>query len=632
MAENDVIVKIKVEGAEKAKKDLSLMEKMLRDFSKSAMKGMGIGQVAAGTAIGNLFVEGIKTGLSTIGSVVQAAFNTASNFVMSSFDAYVKFEDQLFSVKKTVGFTKEEMKAFGDELLIVSRSTRTATEDLANIATVGGQLGIDKDQIIGFTQAIDTLNVALGDEFQGGAEEITTVVGRMADQLDDIGGKDVTENILRIGNALNVLGVEGSATGGSIADMVQRMTASSKLVKVPTANLLGMSTVLQEAGINTERAGTAMSELFKRVPKQANEIAAALSKINPAFDGEEFKYQVDHNFMAALEMMAQAITEGELSASEAAIALDEMGFSGGYVTDVLMTLGQNMDKVHEKTALAGEALQGTDSIIAEFTDRNSSAAAKMEMLNKRFDEAKLYFIEPFVNGLVQIADQMQPFIDEQLPKLKNYIETVLTPKVQEFVDKFITHWPEIKRVIEQEILPAAQKFATWLIEATPKIVNAAKSVWRIFNDIYSILVLLDNTAQSVSKNLGDFGGRLTSALGKVKDFQNGLVGIDSTTSSFNPSFTGNLGLKNAYANGGIVGRAANGMMVGGNSYSGDKLLARVNSGEMILNKEQQAALFNIIKNAQGNTTNNNFNGDISFGGQMSGMQQMNVFNQLLMNI
>ena len=39
---------------------------------------------------------------------------------------------------------------------------------------------------------------------------------------------------------------------------------------------------------------------------------------------------------------------------------------------------------------------------------------------------------------------------------------------------------------------------------------------------------------------------------------------------------------------------ADGGIVGGNSFSGDRVMARVNSGEMILNRSQQANLFNMI--------------------------------------
>lgn len=76
------------------------------------------------------------------------------------------------------------------------------------------------------------------------------------------------------------------------------------------------------------------------------------------------------------------------------------------------------------------------------------------------------------------------------------------------------------------------------------------------------------------KKLGAFGWLGFGALGLAQ-----LVAIISTVKS--------LG---AYANGGIVG---------GSSYSGDRLYARVNSGEMILNGNQQQHLFNMINNGGG---------------------------------
>jgi hypothetical protein len=42
---------------------------------------------------------------------------------------------------------------------------------------------------------------------------------------------------------------------------------------------------------------------------------------------------------------------------------------------------------------------------------------------------------------------------------------------------------------------------------------------------------------------------------------------------------------------------ASGGIVGGNSYSGDRILTSLNSGEMVLNKDQQAQLFKFIQNA-----------------------------------
>ena len=52
-----------------------------------------------------------------------------------------------------------------------------------------------------------------------------------------------------------------------------------------------------------------------------------------------------------------------------------------------------------------------------------------------------------------------------------------------------------------------------------------------------------------------------------------------------------------------------GGIVGGNSYSGDRILTGLNSGEMVLNKDQQAQLFKFIQNASSILTKiGSFNG------------------------
>ena len=113
----------------------------------------------------------------------------------------------------------------------------------------------------------------------------------------------------------------------------------------------------------------------------------------------------------------------------------------------------------------------------------------------------------------------------------------------------------------------------------------------------------DSTIGKVAKGLGSIIGQIVATVsammtlagvetveGVVDVFANtkgdvwtklamaavGLAGILSIVASAKSAFAG------SYAEGGIVG---------GSSYTGDKLWARVNSGEMILNQSQQAALF-----------------------------------------
>lgn len=55
-----------------------------------------------------------------------------------------------------------------------------------------------------------------------------------------------------------------------------------------------------------------------------------------------------------------------------------------------------------------------------------------------------------------------------------------------------------------------------------------------------------------------------------------------------------------------------GGVVGGTSYTGDKLLARVNSGELILNRKQQSNLYNSLSAAEVGASSNTLRGDVNF--------------------
>lgn len=63
----------------------------------------------------------------------------------------------------------------------------------------------------------------------------------------------------------------------------------------------------------------------------------------------------------------------------------------------------------------------------------------------------------------------------------------------------------------------------------------------------------------------------------------------------------------------MIPKFANGGIVSGNSFAGDNVIARVNSGEMILNNKQQANLFSLLDGgASSNNNNGGGNGILTF--------------------
>lgn len=73
-----------------------------------------------------------------------------------------------------------------------------------------------------------------------------------------------------------------------------------------------------------------------------------------------------------------------------------------------------------------------------------------------------------------------------------------------------------------------------------------------------------------------------------------------------------------FENGGVVGS-----VVGGNSFHGDKILARLNSGELVLNKHQQNRLYNTLQ--QGHTSSSApMNANVTF--RIDGKQLVGILN------
>ena len=86
-----------------------------------------------------------------------------------------EISDSLSDVRRTAGLTADEVNNLAEALKLID--TRTSLKGLLEIATIGGQLGISKDQLAGFTKAVDELAVSLSGELQGGAEGIAKSLG-----------------------------------------------------------------------------------------------------------------------------------------------------------------------------------------------------------------------------------------------------------------------------------------------------------------------------------------------------------------------------------------------------------------------------------------------------------------------
>ena len=132
--------------------------------------------------------------------------------------------------------------------------------------------------------------------------------------------------------------------------------------------------------------------------------------------------------------------------------------------------------------------------------------------------------------------------------------------------------------------------------------NAFSSLGQIFSAVGDesaaavmemVTTTLDGVAQVIPQIMaliaakqGEAMASGTASAAKLP-FPANIAAIAATMATIISTFAGIIAATQKFANGGIVG---------GSSFYGDKVIARLNSGEMVLNKRQQANLFKAIDN------------------------------------
>lgn len=326
-------------------------------------------------------------------------------FITQSFGNLIsgagKLSDSLADLQRVTGLSAREAKAFNEELKQLD--TRTATQNLREIAIVAGKLGVAKEDLLGFTQAVDMLVVALGDEL-GNADAITSTLGKILQVFD---GKIDGDNITRLGNAIVELANTGSSTGAFISDFDQRLSGIAKSANIGLGALSGLGAGLEELGGRVESSATAIQHIIisisSNLPAAAKIAGVEVGKFQELFAKKP---------QEALLLYAQGLVKNKESFSEITSGFKEAGEEGARVIETLSKLGQNADFLRGRMELGTQALQENGAITDAFNIKNQTLGATIDKLSKEFNkliasEGMQNFLKSLVNGAFALIEGLK---------------------------------------------------------------------------------------------------------------------------------------------------------------------------------------------------------------------------------
>ena len=359
-------------------------------FGKFGESALSIGNVITGGLIGG----GIIVGLQTAFQGVKKAINISAELT-----------DVESDVRKTTGLSIDEIKKLEEAFKKID--TRTSTTELLKIAAIAGQLGVTGTKNVqAFAESLNIVTVALGDDLSGGVDQISNDMAKLSNILfgASTDGTVLANNILHLGNTLNVLASNSAATGDKIVDFASRIGRSLIPLGVSAEQVLALSATFDTLNIIPEQGATAINNLIKDIGANT-----ALFSKTLQLNKKDLENAFNTDPLSAFNIVLNKINA--LAGSDKTVVLNllkQLRQTGEGVSSVFLQLGANQKIYNDNLGFTIPAIKSTSSLLNEFNLKNDNLAGGLDRLNKKLQDIAtnpsfILFVEKVVNLLIGAA-------------------------------------------------------------------------------------------------------------------------------------------------------------------------------------------------------------------------------------
>ena len=402
-------------------------------------------------------------------------------------DEFMEYDEALTDAMKTTNLSKSEVTALSDEIAKID--TRTAQNELLALLRIGGKLGVEgQENLLGFVRAADKINVALKEDLGGDAEAAIAQIGKMVDIFQLEGQFGLESAMIKVGSAVNSLGMASTANEGYIVDFTRRLAGIAPNASISIDKILGLAATLDKYGQTAEMSSTAIGQTIMAMFKKT-ETFADIAKMEVQDFADLLNKDVNEAFIRVLEGMRG--TDGSLHSIVA--AMSEMHLDGQRAVQVLGTLSKNTDELRNQQDLANVSFTEGASLLEEFETKNTSATASLEKQKKAIQEDVVAMgqdLMPVVSEVMDLADLgigIGAKIIALTVKMRGVILALTVAKLADVaVDKLRNFWSKANRaaLVEEVATLEGAKASTIAYSAVKNLLagnfKAAASAAKLF--------------------------------------------------------------------------------------------------------------------------------------------------------
>ena len=320
--------------------------------------------------------------------------------------AAIDFESSMADVKKVVDFdSTEELNAFGKEIRKLSQTIPLLPTELAKITASGGQLGIAKKDLMGFT----TLVAKIGTAFDMSADQAGDTMAKIMN-VYGLGLKEMEG----LGDTINHISDNSAAKASEITEVLNRIGGTAKVMGLSAENAAALGSAFLAMGKAPEVAGTAINSLFTKLlapEKQSASFRNALEEIG--LSAEELKDSIQNNPQKGIEEFLETLAGIDKGDKMGVLS----GLFGAEFGDDMALLVEGLNNYKKAVELANDK-DKVGSLQREFetraaTTENALTLLKSSVLNLGITigsillpplNAIIGIIKPIINGFATLCE------------------------------------------------------------------------------------------------------------------------------------------------------------------------------------------------------------------------------------
>ncbi len=392
-----------------------LTRKEIRELAREAAKASSTTKASFSQGLKETepFFDGLeKAGVKAFQAVAAAA-TLAGTAVMGigtmAARAGIGFESAFAGVKKTTDATAQEYAQIKEEILAMTREIPATGEEISAVAEAAGQLGIEKENLLGFTRTM----IDLGESTNLSSEEAASALAKFAN-ITNMGAEDYG----RLGSVVVGLGNNFATTESDIVSMATRLASSGELAGFTEAQIMAMATAISSVGIEAEAGGSSMSKMIKMVQvavetgsKDLDEYAAVAG-----MSAAEFQEAFEKDGLSAVAAFISGLNDTERNGRSATVILDELGLTQVNLSNTLLSLANADELMFNAVETANKAWEENVALSNEASMRYETTESKLAMLNSGFTEMGIamydQFNDPLREGIGIVTDLVHEVTDE----------------------------------------------------------------------------------------------------------------------------------------------------------------------------------------------------------------------------